>query len=141
MVDKNPALEKLKASFPNEISKQIEKDVVDGVYRMKDVATCFGISKQVASKIVNPTDPRTTTAFELFRYSVLKHEPVINLVTPEMYMTPNELNDRDLCTALGISPDFKRGLEALSSLYIKLPGKGRRFLLAMAQALQKTLCE
>ena len=99
-VSDNIQIVALKEKFLQKCFTIVEKGVEDGVFKMKDVAGCLGISSQVASKLVNPTSPRILTAFELFRMSVLVRRPVMEMIPLDLYLTAPELEDTHLCKAL-----------------------------------------
>ena len=114
----------------------VEKGVEAKKFLMKDVANCLGISKQVASKIVNPSNPRALTAFELLRMSVLIHIPIMTLIPMDMYMTDDELKDTELCEALsGVSEDTIE-IKKLVSNYRRLPAPVRCQILELLEVMQ-----
>ena len=88
---------------------------------MKDVANCLGISKQVASKIVSPSNSRMLTAFELFRMSILTRRPIMDLISMDIYMTDDELKDTKLCEAVNGGYENTAEIRKLISYYKQLP--------------------
>ena len=121
MGERDCNLEPAKTRFLNRCFEIVEQAVEDKKIRMKDVAISLGISSQVASKIVNPSDSRTLTAFEIFRMSVLLRKPVTELIPPEMYLTPNEMDDEELCRILGGTRDDARDGGTLAKVCRELP--------------------
>ena len=75
----------LREAFSRKCFDIVEKGVEGGDFRMKDVAGCLGISSQVASKLVNPCNPRRLTAFELFRMCTLARRPITDLIPLDLY--------------------------------------------------------
>ena len=80
MDGKKNELNALKEEFSVKCYRLIEEGVENKAFKMKDVAACLGISSQVASKLVNPNDPRTLTSFELFRLSLLLRKPLTDIL-------------------------------------------------------------
>ncbi len=56
----------LREAFSRKCFDIVEKGVEGGDFRMKDVAGCLGISSQVASKLVNPCNPRSKSILDAF---------------------------------------------------------------------------
>ena len=115
----------------------IEEGVESGVFRMKDVAGYLGISSQVASKLVNPTSPRTLSAFELFRMSILLRKPVTEIVPKDFYMTAEERKDTDLCKALGATAAETYDTHFLIESYRQLPEDGRKCILMLIRTMKE----
>ena len=114
----------------------VEKGVEAKKFLMKDVANCLGISKQVASKIVNPSNPRALTAFELLQMSVLIRIPITNLIPMNTYMTDDELKDTELCEALSSVSENTIEIKKLVSYYMQLPAFVRRWILGLLEEMQ-----
>ena len=128
-------LEPLKERFLQKCFSIIEEGVEEGTFRMKDVARYLGISSQVASKLVNPSDPRTLTAFELFRVSVMIRRPITDIISMNYYLTPEELNDSDLCQALSIIPGSMEDNDTLSQSCRALPEGCRQCVMKFLEAI------
>ena len=125
----------LNEMFQQKCFEIVEKGVENRTFLMKDVANCLGISKQVASKIVNPSNPRMLTAFELFRMSVLLRSPITNLISMDMYMTDDELKNTELCDALnGVSEDTTE-IRSFILYYKQLPVFARRCILMLLKVM------
>ena len=135
MEKKDFKLGPVKEKFLDRCFELVENAVEDKKVRMKDVARSLGISSQVASKVVNPSDSRTLTAFELFRMSVLLRKPATELIPPEMYLTPEEMNDADLCRILGGTGDSAGTGNPLSAEYSKLPAECRHCAMRLLRAM------
>ena len=138
MHDLNP-LDLLRNRFLERCFEIVEEGVEKGNFRMKDVAGALGISSQVASKLVNPTSPRTLTAFELFRLSVLARRPVSDLIPLELYLMPDELNDTDLCRVLRDGSGNNPEESLFIGSYMKLPERCRKCVAMIIQAMMKDM--
>lgn len=126
----------LRSRFLERCFELIEKGVESGAFRMKDVAGSLGISSQVASKLVNPTSPRTLTAFELFRLSVLIRKPVMDLIPLDLYLTSDELDDADLCHVMAGLPGNTAETRLLAESYRNLPEGCGRCVLTIIQLIK-----
>lgn len=104
---------------------------------MKDVAGCLGISSQVASKLVNPTNPRILTAFELFRMSVLIRRPVIEIIPMDYYLTEEELKDAGLCSTLSAAEADTSEDRFLIESYHQLPENCRQSILMLLRTMRE----
>lgn len=109
----------------------VEKGVEIGEFRMKDVARYLGISSQVASKLVNPSNPRILTAFELFRMSILARRPVTDIIPMELYMTAEELKDTGLCEAVRSSTAGTSDASITDEAFNQLPEACRQCVLTL----------
>ena len=136
-VSDNIQIVALKEKFLQKCFTIVEKGVEDGVFKMKDVAGCLGISSQVASKLVNPTSPRILTAFELFRMSVLVRRPVMEMIPLDLYLTVPELEDTHLCKALCAGTSDLPELRSLEEAYAQLPEGCRQRILVLVRTLKE----
>ena len=136
-MDEKQELLELKETLRGSLLRTIEEAVSSRKIRMKDVAGNFGISSQVASKLVRPSDTRMPTAFETMRLSVLLRTPIAGIIPPEKYLTGRELHNKELCRALGVLPADTDGMEELFALYRKLTKQARRHLLEIAGLIRE----
>ena len=125
----------MKKSFRRVFLDIIEKGIVNKKFKMVELARCLGVSSQVASKLVAPKDTRMPTVFEAFRLSVLLRTPLENLVPKEMYMALEELDDEELCVAMGISEKEAICCRKLLEIYEGMGKVSRRHLLEIAKLL------
>lgn len=127
----------LREMFIQKCFEIIERGVEGGDFRMKDVAGCLGISSQVASKLVNPTNPRILTAFELFRMSVLIRRPVIEIIPMDYYLTEEELKDAGLCSTLSAAEADTSEDRFLIESYHQLPENCRQSILMLLRTMRE----
>lgn len=135
-VSDNRQLAALRGLFLQKCFDIVEEGVEGGDFRMKDVAECLGISSQVASKLVNPTNPRILTAFELFRMSTLIRRPIFEIIPMDLYLTAEELKDKDLCDALSAAVTDTSEISFLVEAYRKLPENCRESILMLIKTMK-----
>ena len=133
-VSDNKQLAALRGMFLQNCFDIVEKGVEGGDFKMKDVAECLGISSQVASKIVNPTNPRILTAFELFRMSVLIR---MEIIPADFYLTAEELKDTGLCNALNAVAAETSEMSFLIESYKQLPESCRQSILMLIRTMRE----
>ena len=136
-VSDNRQLAALRELFLQKCFNIVEDGVECGDFRMKDVAGCLGISSQVASKIVNPTNPRILTAFELFRMSVLIRRPIMEIIPADFYLTAEELKDTGLCNALNAVAEETSEMSFLIESYKQLPESCRQSILMLLRTMRE----
>lgn len=136
-VNENKQLAVLREMFMQKCFDIVENGVEGGDFRMKDVARCLGISSQVASKLVNPTNPRILTAFELFRMSVLIRKPIIEIIPMDLYLTSEELKDADLCSELSTAAADTSEISFLIKSYSQLPENCRQGILMLIRMMKE----
>ena len=136
-VSDNKQLAALRGMFLQNCFDIVEKGVEGGDFKMKDVAECLGISSQVASKIVNPTNPRILTAFELFRMSVLIRRPIMEIIPADFYLTAEELKDTGLCNALNAVAAETSEMSFLIESYKQLPESCRQSILILLRTMRE----
>lgn len=136
-VNENKQLAVLREMFMQKCFDIVENGVEGGDFRMKDVARCLGISSQVASKLVNPTNPRILTAFELFRMSVLIRKPIIEIIPMDLYLTSEELKDADLCSVLSTAAADTSEISFLIKSYSQLPENCRQGILMLIRMMKE----
>lgn len=120
ILNKKSDLDASKELFLKKCYDLVEDGIQNGDFRMKDVAETLGISSQVASKLVNPSNPRTLSAFELLRMSVLLHKVITDIIPLDLYLTPKELKDEALCQALTVTAARSDTAE-FTEMFQKLP--------------------
>lgn len=133
----NGQLNALREMFQQKCFDIVEEGVEGRKFRMKDVAKCLGISSQVASKLVNPTNPRILTAFELFRMSILIRRPVTDIIPMDLYLTAGELEDTELCGALCTPVTGAPETSFLIEAYRQLPEDGRQSILMLVRTMRE----
>ena len=136
MDGKKNELNALKEEFSVKCYRLIEEGVENKAFKMKDVAACLGISSQVASKLVNPNDPRTLTAFELFRLSLLLRKPLAEIITPNLYLTGDELDDQCLVKAITAASGNDTQVPTIDMDASGMPKKCRRCMQAVIQTVK-----
>ncbi|MBR2256703.1 MAG: hypothetical protein IJ899_05045 [Blautia sp.] len=137
----NGQLTALREVFQQKCFDIIEEGVESGAFRMKDVAGCLGISSQVASKLVNPTNPRVLTAFELFRMSILIRRPIMEIIPIDFYMTAEEQKDTDLCSLLSVTAADTSEASFLIESYRQLPETCRQCIIMMVKTMKEMMKE
>jgi hypothetical protein len=137
VIDNHKQLSELREMFIQKCFEIVEKGVEGGDFRMKEVAGCLGISSQVASKLVNPTNPRILTAFELFRMSVLIRKPVTEIIPMDFYLTAEELNDAGLCSTLSAAEAETSVDRFLIESYHQLPENCRQSILVLLRTMRE----
>ena len=135
-VSDNRQLTALRELFLQKCFDIVEQGVECGDFRMKDVAGYLGISSQVASKLVNPTNPRNLTAFELIRMSILVRRPVTAIIPIDFYMTTEEMKDKDLCNALSVAAADTSETSFLVGAYRRLPESCRKSILMLTRTMR-----
>ena len=127
----------LKEVFLQKCFDIIEEGVESGAFRMKDVAGYLGISSQVASKLVNPTNLRILTAFELFRMSILIRRPIMEIIPTDFYMTAEEQKDTDLCSVLSVTAVDTSETSFLIESYRQLPEDCRQCVIMLIRTMKE----
>ena len=138
-VSDNMQLAALRELFLQKCFNIVEDGVECGDFRMKDVAGCLGISSQVASKIVNPTNPRILTAFELFRMSILIRKPITEIIPTDFYLTAEELKDADLCATLSVAAADTSETSFLIESYRQLPENCKRSIVILIRTMTEMI--
>ena len=136
MNDRINELNALKKEFYDKCYRLIEEGVENKAFKMKDVAACLGISSQVASKLVNPNNPRTLTAFELLRLTLLLRKPLAKIIDPRLYLTEDELDDQCLVNVITAVSGNDAQVSVIDMDPSGIPGKCRRCMQAVIQTVR-----